>query len=158
MSALLAPAAAPAAPVAPAADAAVRVSGVSTDTPGRFVLSAGTRHYVSDARVTTGGPGEAVNAGELLLSALTSCALAVIQHHAHDQGWAVGRVRVEAEFTRDSDDGTRYADVVVRAALPDLDRDRAQALLDRFTATCPIYNTLRRGGPARAELVVGAVP
>lgn len=138
--------------VTAAPDAVVGISARSTATPGRFIVSAGARHFVSDARVATGGPGEAVNAGELLLSSLASCALAVIQHHAADTGVALGAVQVDAEFQRDADDGTRYAWIAVRAHLPGLPRAQAQALLDRFTATCPIYNTLRRGGTVRAEL------
>lgn len=138
------------------ADAVVEVAAQSTGTRGRFVVSAGSRHFVSDARVATGGPGEAVNAGELLLSALASCALAVIQHHAAEAAVVLGAVQVWAHLERDPEDGTRYREIVVRARLDDLPRAQAQALLDRFTATCPIYNTLRRGGTVRAELVIAA--
>lgn len=143
---------APAPASTPTPDGTVTVHAATTDIGGRFLLSAGSRHFVSDARAASGGPGEAVTAGELLLSSLASCALAVIQHHAAELGFAAGRARVETRFTRDPEDGTRYAEIVVRAALPELDRARGQQLLDRFTATCPIYNTLRRGGPIRAEL------
>jgi uncharacterized OsmC-like protein len=130
----------------------VRVSGRSTGTAGRYLVSAGSRHFVSDARAATGGPGEAVSAGDLLLSSLASCALAVIQHQAADRGVALGAVQVDAEFERDPEDSTRYRYIAVRAHLPGLPREQAQDLLDRFTATCPIYNTLRRGGTVRAEL------
>jgi hypothetical protein len=46
---------------------------------GRYLLSAGKNHFISDQRVAVGGPGEAINAGELLLSSLGSCSLGLIQ-------------------------------------------------------------------------------
>ena len=58
---------------------AVSITGRTTDTEGRFLVTARTNHFVSDART---GPAEAVQAGELLLSSLASCALGNIQIHA----------------------------------------------------------------------------
>lgn len=140
---------------ATAADAVTSVEARSTATTGRYVVSAGTRHFVSDARAASGGPGEAVTAGELLLAALASCALAVIQQHARELGVALPAASTDVQFKRDAQDGTRYEYIRLRADLPGVPRVQAQALLERFTATCPIYNTLRRGGTVYAELADG---
>lgn len=138
------------------ADAVTAVSLQATATRGRFVVSAGPRHFVSDARAASGGPGEAVNAGELLLAALGSCALAVIQQEADARDWPLGPARVEVLFERDPEDSTRYARIELQAALTGQPRARAQALLDKFTATCPIFNTLSRGAPGRVRATLAA--
>jgi uncharacterized OsmC-like protein len=78
--------------------------------------------------------------------------LAIIQQHAVELGLTLGEASVDVEFKRDAEDGTRYEYIAVHARLPGIERSQAQALLDRFTAKCPIYNTLRRGGNVWAEL------
>jgi len=36
--------------------------------------------------------------------------------------------------------------------IPRAPRPQAQEIVNRFTATCPIYNTIRRGGPITVTL------
>jgi uncharacterized OsmC-like protein len=140
------------APPATAEGEVVTVSASITAVAGRFIVSAGATHFVSDARASAGGPGEAVNAGQLLLSALASCGLALIQKQAAAVGVDVHGASIEASFKRDADDGTRYAWIRLVARLPGLARDTAESLLRHFTDTCPIYNTLARGGPIEARV------
>lgn len=133
-------------------DAGARVSALATSVRGRYVVSAGTRHFVSDARAGVGGPGEAVNAGELLLGALASCSLGLIELAAAEAGVALAGAHTEVDYERDPQDKTRYRYIRVRAFLPGVPVATAQSLLDRFTTDCPIYNTLRRGGAVFAEI------
>ncbi|MEV6166476.1 OsmC family protein [Streptomyces sp. NPDC052052] len=124
-----------------------RITGRTTDTQGRFLVTARTNHFVSDART---GPGEAVQAGELLLSALASCSLGNVQLHAEERGSGLTGGRAEVSFQRDPQDPTRYVYLRIELLLEGVDQDEADVLVGLFTGSCPIYNTLRRGGRIEA--------
>ncbi|MGW6080594.1 OsmC family protein, partial [Streptomyces sp. NPDC055186] len=116
------------------------ITGRTTDTQGRFLVTARTNHFVSDART---GPGEAVGAGELLLSALASCSLSNIQLHAEERGSGLTGGRAEISYQRDPQDPTRYAYLRIELLLEGVDQEEADILVGLFTGSCPIYNTLR---------------
>ena len=117
--------------------------------PGRFVLDARTNHVITDSRL---GPGESIRAGELLLSALVSCAMASIEATATESGYTVSGVRVSATHVRGVADPTRYDHTRVTVWIHGVDRTVAETLVARFTETCPIYNTVRRGSGIELEL------
>jgi uncharacterized OsmC-like protein len=128
------------------------VGAVTTNIYGRFIVDANGKHFVSDTRASIGGPGEAVQAGELLLSALASCGLGLIQTHARSQAIELGEVGITATFKRHADDPTRYEYIRLVVALEDrISRQAGDACIKHFTDNCPIYNTLRRGGPISIE-------
>lgn len=133
---------------APANADVVRVHAETTATTGRFLIHARDQHLVSDARTGAGGPGEAIQAGELLLGALASCGLALVQKAALDEDAPapLSVAQVDVSFERDPDDPTRYRYIRLEFALAGVDLPTAQRLVAAFTDTCPIYNTLRRGG------------
>lgn len=137
----------------PADGEVVSIIGSTLGLAGRYLISAGTNHFISDAKPSAGGPGEAVRAGELLLAALASCALALVQSQAAATGAPLAAARVEASFKRDAQDGTRYEFIRLRFALAGVDLGTARTLVAHFTDSCPIYNTLRRGGPIGVEVV-----
>jgi uncharacterized OsmC-like protein len=141
------------APVAAAAGEVVTVRAHAIKPFGRFLVSARQQHFVSDAKAASGGPGDAVQAGELLLAALASCGLGLVQKTARERELPLAFAEVEVAFERDPLDGTRYAAIRLAFALEGVDRPTAQALVEAFTSTCPIYNTLRRGGPIEATVV-----
>ncbi len=137
---------------APAGDGVTTVSAVTTRIHGRFLVDANGKHFVSDTRASIGGPGEAVQAGELLLSALASCGLGLIQTYARSQAIELGEVSVTATFKRHADDPTRYEYIRLVVALePNGGSQAGEACIRHFTDNCPIYNTLRRGGPISIE-------
>lgn len=138
-------------PLAGAEIVSIRARGI--ERPGRFLISARDQNFISDAKASAGGPGEAVQAGELLLSALASCGLALVQKAAAERELALAAPAVEVFFERDPQDATRYAAIVLEFALDGVDRVTAWSLVEAFTGTCPIYNTLRRGGPIEALVV-----
>ena len=130
----------------------VSIEAQATATAGRYLVSA--RHNVlpTDAKVSSGGPGLAIAAGELLLSSLASCSFGLIQEKAHEFGWPLSSLDAEVLFQRDPADGTRYARLELAVTAGGVTQQQAQQLLDYFTGKCPIYNTLRRGGPASARI------
>ncbi|MBB3181458.1 OsmC family protein [Variovorax sp. Sphag1AA] len=142
----------PNAPPATTHGEVVAIHAKALDTSGRFLVSARHNHFVSDAKASAGGPGEAVQAGELLLSSLASCGLALVQKEALAREVWLTRTEVEVRFERDPDDGTRYREIRLDFAIGGVELTVAQALVDAFTGACPIYNTLRRGGPIRANV------
>lgn len=128
------------------------VAAGTTRIHGRFLVSSNGKHFVSDTRAAIGGPGEAVQAGELLLSALASCGLGLIQAHAKSRGIDLGDVGTTAAFKRNVDDPTRYDYVKLVVTFERrTDEDVADNCIRHFTDNCPIYNTLRRGGPISIE-------
>jgi len=130
----------------------VSVTGSTIGLEGRFLISTANNQFITDAKVAEGGPSQAVRAGELLLSALASCALSIIQEHAQERGVALGRARVTALFKRDINDSTRYAYIRLLVRFDDVDTELGAQLVKEFTDRCPIYNTLRRGGIVQIEI------
>jgi uncharacterized OsmC-like protein len=59
---------------------------------------------------------------------------------------------VSVSFKRDPNDVTRYEYIRLHIALIGPDARTAATLVKEFTDTCPIYNTLRRGGNIGVEL------
>jgi len=143
-------------PAAPADGEIVSIDGRTIGIDGRFLIDAGRSHFISDAKIVEGGPGDAVRAGELMLSALASCALSVIQSHAATLGATLGPSRVVASFKRDVADPTRYEYIRLQFHLGGVTSGVGAALVQRFTDVCPIYNTLRRGGNVEVELAAPA--
>lgn len=133
-------------------DVGSRVSGYADSTYGRFILSARSNHFVSDARVLQGGPGEATSAGEFLLAGLVSCGLGLVHANARANGEPRPDVTLTAEFLRDPQDSTRFASLTLVFAFRGIDRVAAQRHVEHFTSRCPIYNTLRPGGPIEVRI------
>lgn len=119
--------------------------------PGRFVVDARANHLVTDSRF---GPGESIQAGELLLSALVSCAMANFEVNAAELDLPVTGITVEASHSRGTEDPTRYDFTRVTVSVRGVGQGAADTLGERFAASCPIYNTIRRG--SGIELTVRA--
>ncbi len=111
--------------------------------PGRFVIDARANHLVTDSRFGLVSPSRP---GELLLSALASCAMANVEANAQEldcrsPGFA-SRHRTPVEV-RTRPGTTSHGS---RSPQAGVDQAAADVLRDRFVSTCPIYNTIRRGG------------
>ena len=128
-------------------DEIVAISATNLDTFGRFLVSAGTNHFVSDQRAGAGGPGEAVTAGELLLASLGSCSLGLIQKTAGELNIALKSARADVTFRRHESDPTQYDWIRIAVRLSGPSEAEGARLVEGFTSRCPIYNTLKRGGP-----------
>lgn len=130
----------------------VSIQAQDSHTAGRYLIAARHNVLVTDARVSSGGQGLAIAAGELLLSSLASCSFGLIQEKAQANQWPLGAISAEVLFERDPADSTRYARLELRISVQGVSQEQAQQLLDYFTGKCPIYNTLLRGGPALASI------
>lgn len=130
----------------------VTIGAQATSLFGRFIASAGANHFVTDTRATAGGPGEALQAGQLLLASLASCGLGLIQGKAAEQGTPLREAQAQVSFKRDPDDKTRYRYIRLEFTLTGVAQAVAEDLLGHFTQSCPIYNTLRRGGEVQARV------
>jgi uncharacterized OsmC-like protein len=135
-------------------DEKVSITSATIGLFGRYLISAGRNHFVSDQRAAAGGPGEAVTAGELLLSSLGSCSLGLIQKTAKEQGIALREAGTEVTFQRHATDPTRYESVRIAVRLSGVTAGEAEKLVGGFTSNCPIYNTLKRGGPVEISWIV----
>ncbi|AQW56259.1 oxidoreductase [Streptomyces hygroscopicus] len=70
------------------------------------------------------------------------------QHPVHAQERASGLTGAQAHvaYERDPQDPTRYACIRLDLRLNGVTQEEAEPLAELFTASCPIYNTLRRDG------------
>jgi uncharacterized OsmC-like protein len=64
----------------------------STDTIGRVLASCRDQHLVVDVSSANGGPGEAMNPGELFLSGIATCGVELLQVTARARGIGLTRV------------------------------------------------------------------
>ncbi|WP_407175095.1 OsmC family protein [Bradyrhizobium sp. STM 3562] len=132
----------------------VAITSATIGLFGRYLLSAGKHHFISDQRAGAGGPGEAITAGELLLSSLGSCSLGLIQKTAAERGIALVDAGTEVSFQRHATDPTRYEWIRIAVRLSGVNASEAEVLVGSFTSSCPIYNTLKRGGPIEISWTV----
>ena len=130
----------------------VRIEALASHIAGRYLLTARHNVLVTDARASSGGPGVAVAAGELLLSSLASCSFGLIQEKAQELQWPLSGLQAEVLFERDTNDSTRYARLELNIQAQGVEQAQAEQLLAYFTGKCPIYNSLRRGGPMTASI------
>jgi uncharacterized OsmC-like protein len=91
-------------------------------------------------------------AAELLLSSLAACGLALVTDTARERDITLRGVDLEATYTVDPADSTRFSRVGLRFRLPGLPRGQAEELVATFTATCPIYNTIARTTPTEVTV------
>lgn len=143
---------------------------VSLGGAGRALASTRQRHLVVDSPPPLGGPNEAWNPLELLLSALASCAVFVCEAAAREAGvpLAAAEARAEGDFDPRGvraggsgggsggasgggvDPRLRAFRVTLRLRGPD--REQAAALAAAFQQRCPVYATLARAAEVRVEV------
>jgi uncharacterized OsmC-like protein len=124
-----------------------------SNEPGRALLTIRGQHVVTDSPPTLGGPNEAANPVELLLSALAACGTFVFECAAQEMGIPLGAVSVIA--TGDFDPrgvcgepvDPRFQSFKVRVTLEGPDPAQRELLLQAFKTRCPVYTTLSRAAP-----------
>jgi uncharacterized OsmC-like protein len=85
-------------------------------------------------------------AGELLLSAVGTCAVSSVAAFAVEEGAPLQDVQATTTSVRHPDDPTRYESISLSVATKGIDQSTAEHLVQRFTETCPVYGTVSRGG------------
>ncbi|MCW5659182.1 MAG: OsmC family protein [Burkholderiaceae bacterium] len=125
---------------------------------GRALVTLRGHHVVTDSPPTLGGPNEAPNPVELLLSALAACAVFVCERAAHEMGIALQSIAVTAAGDFDPRGvcgeaiDPRFQAFRVRLAMDGPDAAQAQALVQAFRTRCPVYTTLARAAPVEITL------
>ncbi|MBP6541546.1 MAG: OsmC family protein [Piscinibacter sp.] len=129
-----------------------------SNEPGRAMLTMRGQHVVTDSPPTLGGPNEAPNPVELLLSALAACAVFVCERAAREMGIELRAINVTAagEFDPRGVCGEafdpRFQGFQVRLALEGPDAAQCEQLLQAFESRCPVYTTLSRAAPVEIIL------
>lgn len=129
-----------------------------SNEPGRALLTIRGQHVVTDSPPTLGGPNEAANPVEMLLSALAGCAVFVCERAAQEMGIGLKSVSVTAAGDFDPRGvcgeafDPRFQAFRVRLALDGPDPAQREALLQAFKTRCPVYTTLSRAAPVEVTL------
>lgn len=125
---------------------------------GRALLTVRGQHLVTDSPPNLGGPNEAVNPVELLLSALAACATFVCERAAQERSIPLHAVSVTVAGDFDprgvcgESFDPRFQALRVRLALNGPDAEQAQLLVQAFKTRCPVYTTLVRAAPVEVTL------
>lgn len=123
---------------------------------GRYLIEAEGNIFVSDS---ASGREEGTVAPEpthYLLSALAVCALGSVEKEARTLGVTVPGGTANVTSVRDENDPTRFSSIQIDVVLRGVDQKLAETLVAHFTGNCPIYNTLKRGGPIAVSVRVQA--
>ncbi len=130
---------------------------------GRAIATARGLHAVVDSPPPLGGPNEAMNPVDLLLSALATCGTFVCETAARERGWPLTQARVDVEADFDprgvkGEEGISPAMQEFRVALvlDGVDRDQAEALAGEFRRRCPVFTTLEKAAPIKLAVELGS--
>ncbi|MBP6899388.1 MAG: OsmC family protein [Burkholderiaceae bacterium] len=129
-----------------------------SNEPGRALLMARGQHGITDSPPTLGGPNEAVNPVELLLSALAGCAVFVCERAAQEMGVELRSISVTAAGDFDPRGvcgeavDPRFQGFALRFSIEGPDAAQCEALLQAFRTRCPVYCTLSRAAPVEMLL------
>jgi uncharacterized OsmC-like protein len=125
---------------------------------GRALLTVRGQHLVTDSPPNLGGPNEAANPVELLLSALAACATFVCERAAQERDIPLRTVSVTVAGDFDprgvcgESFDPRFQALRMRLALNGPDAEQAQWLVQALKTRCPVYTTLVRATPVEVTL------
>lgn len=129
-----------------------------SNEPGRALITIRGQHVVTDSPPTLGGPNEAANPVEMLLSALAGCAVFVCERAAHEMGISLASISVTAAGDFDPRGvcgeafDPRFQAFRVRLAIDGPDAAQREALVQAFKTRCPVYTTLSRAAPVEVTI------
>ncbi len=135
--------------------ASARVQSRTTGIPGRYILSAASKHMVVDASPASGGAGEGFVAQELLVGALATCAQAIVHAKGEELCTVPSSVLVEVESEREVEARPpAYSSVRMDFTFGGITDDQAQTLVAEFTRVCPIYHTVASATTMKVSVCV----
>ncbi len=123
----------------------LEVTSTLTPQAGRFVTEARERFLVTDSTIARGGKAQAWLAGELLLAALSTCAVSSVTAFAREKAYALEDTSATVSSTRHPTDETRYEKVIVSVATRGVSQEQAKELVALFIGSCPVFGTVSRG-------------
>ena len=140
--------------------ATLKAEAQLSNVEGRSIVKARDHHVVIDAPPPLGGPNEAINPIEILLTSLASCGVLVSERVAHEMDMTLNRASADVECDLDPR-GVKGVDVNpriqvfrVKLALDGPTEKQAKQLVEAIKTRCPIYTTLERSAPIEMELVL----
>lgn len=117
------------------------IEGVTSVTPGRFVLSAPHFQIVADGSTGTGGPGAAAGAMHLLAGALATCALNVFRGGIEPELPNPRHAAISVRLAR-GDSAPRFA-IYLDARIDGVSAEEADRLRILYLENCSIYAALK---------------
>lgn len=138
--------------------ATLKINAELTTDKGRSLVKARNHHFIIDSPPPLGGPNEAINPIEILLSSLGSCGVLVSEKVAEEL--AIPLIKATATVEGDLDPrGVKGEEVnpriqVFRVKLTLTGPSEAQAkqLVEAIKSRCPVYTTLERAAPIEVTL------
>lgn len=127
---------------------------------GRSLISARNHHTVVDAPAPLGGPNEAINPIEMMLSSLASCSVLVCERVALEQHMALNEAVAQVEGSLDprgvrgEDVDPRIRRIRVKLVLKGPTMDQGDTLIKAIKTRCPVYTTLERAASIEFELTI----
>ncbi len=134
----------------------LQVTSTLTPEAGRFVTEARERFLVTDSTAARGGKAQAWLAGELLLGALSTCAVSSVTAFAREKGYALEDTAATLTSTRHPSDETRYEKITLSATTRGISQEQAKELVSLFIGSCPVFGTVSRGG--QVDVLVNEEP
>lgn len=138
--------------------ATLKVEAQLSNEAGRSIIKVRDHHLVIDAPSPLGGPNEAINPIEILLSALASCAVLVSERAAHEMDITLTYASASVEGGLDprgvkgEDVNPRLQAFRVELQLAGPTEKQAQQLKVAIQKRCPVYTTLERAAPIELEV------
>lgn len=146
-------------PPPPPSKVTAKAAAMLSNEPGRAIVSARGNHFVIDSVPALAGPNEEVNPMDLLLTALGSSGLFVVEANAPTLAIPLTGVTavVQGDFDPRGVKGEAF-DPRIQAlrfhlTLPGAAADQAATLVEKIQAHSPLYNTLIHAAPI--EITVG---
>lgn len=121
--------------------------------PGRAIVDARNNHWVIDSPAALGGPNQAVNPLDALLSALSTCGIFIYEKAAQELNIPLEQISAvtEGDFAvqglKDGSVNPRIRAFRVKLKLSGPSVAQANQLRAQFKQRCPVYTTLSLAAP-----------
>lgn len=139
--------------------ATLKATAQSTSTDGRTLATARNHHFIVDAPPPLGGPNEAINPIEMLMSSLATCGVLVSEKVAAELNIPLTLAKASAEGDLDPRGvkgeaiNPRIQVFRVQLELTGVSEAQGQQLAEAVKTRCPIYTTLERAAPIEMKLI-----
>ncbi|MFF5247797.1 OsmC family protein [Streptosporangium sp. NPDC000095] len=117
----------------------------TTEVAGRFVADGEPATFTIDNGKLLENPAHPGTA-EYFLASLAGCALNIIAARSVEWELPYPRLEVTGSYLVDENDSTRFERIELHFRFADVTEEQGLRYVDDFSARCPIYNTLVRGG------------